>query len=31
MILKEFEFLQYKNESEENYIEKTIFESIKKL
>jgi len=31
MILKEFEFLQYKNESEENYIEKTIFESIEKF
>lgn len=31
MILKEFEFLQYKNESEENYIEKTTFEAIEKF
>jgi 5-methylcytosine-specific restriction enzyme subunit McrC len=31
MILKEFEFLQYKNESEENYIEKTTFEALEKF
>lgn len=31
IVLKEFEFLQYKNESEENYIEKTTFEAIEKF
>ena len=31
IILKEFEFLQYKNEREENYIEKTTFEAIEKF
>ena len=32
MILKEFEFLQYKNEEEQNsYIEKTTFEAIEKF
>ena len=31
IVLKEFEFLQYKNDSEENYIEKTTFEAIEKF
>ena len=31
IVLKEFEFLQYKNEREENYIEKTTFEAIEKF
>ena len=31
IVLKEFESLQYKNDSEENYIEKTTFEAIEKF
>lgn len=31
MVIKEFEFLQYKNDSEKNYIEKTTFEAIEKF
>jgi 5-methylcytosine-specific restriction enzyme subunit McrC len=31
MILKEFEFLQYKNESEKNYIKKDSFEALEKF
>lgn len=31
IVLKEFETLQYKNDSEENYIEKTTFEAIEKF
>ena len=31
MILKEFEFLQYKNEYEKNYIKKDSFEIVEKF
>lgn len=31
IVLKEFESLQYKNDSEENYIDKTTFEAIEKF
>ena len=31
IVLKEFEFLQYKNEEQNSYIEKTTFEAIENL